>query len=98
MEEVCATESEQAAAGMAAVEFGIATVKECWVGIEEGGEFVSATAEDGEHAGHVVARVASCRQEDLDAGGEELGVARISLDDVVEGGAGNFAVAVGSAP
>jgi hypothetical protein len=46
VEEGCATEGEQAAAGMAAIQLGIAAVEECRVGLEEGVEFVGATAED----------------------------------------------------
>jgi hypothetical protein len=67
-------------------------VKERWVGIDEGGEFVGAAAKDREDAGNVVASLGSRGQEDLDAGGEALRVAGVSLDDVVEGGAGIFRV------
>ena len=79
--------------------YSAATWRSAGSAIEEGGEFISAAAEDGEDAGKVVARAVSRGQEKVDAGGEALGVARTSLDDVVEGGAGIFGVAaVGSAP
>ena len=93
VEEGRATQGEQAAAGRAAIELGVAAVEERRIGVEEGGEFVGAAAEERQDAGNVVARAGSGGQEDLDAGGEALGVARVSLDDVVEGGAGIFGVA-----
>jgi hypothetical protein len=36
--------------------------------------------------------MASGRHEDLDTGSEALGIANISLDDVVEGGVGSFGI------
>ena len=69
-----------------------------WIGVKQGLEFAHTTAEDREHAGNVVACVGAGGEEDLDAGHEPLGVARVSLDDVVEGGAGTLGVPSGSAP
>ncbi len=86
VEEGCASKSEQAPAGLTAIQLGVAAVVERRVDIEEGGEFVGAVAEDREYAGNVVARVGSGAQKHLDAGSELLGVARVGLNGVVEGG------------
>jgi hypothetical protein len=68
-------------------------MEERWVGTEEGGEFIDAAAEDREDAWNVVASVGPSGQEDLNAGGEAFGVARVSLNDVVEGRTGIFGIA-----
>ena len=87
VEQGCATEEKQAATGSAAIEVRVAAVEERWIGIEQGGQFVVAAAEDREHASNVLTSAGSGGQEDLDAGGEALGISRISLNHVVEGGA-----------
>ena len=86
VKECCPPEGEQAAAGRTAIQLRVAAMDERRVGIEEGGEFVGAAAENREHTRHVVAGVGADGQKHLDAGREVLRVARVCLDDVIKGG------------
>jgi hypothetical protein len=87
VKEGCAAEAD-VATGRAAIQLWVAAVEQFRVGIEQSAELAGAAAEEREDARNVVARVSSCSQEELDAGAETLGVARISLDDIVESRAG----------
>ena len=57
------------------------------VSIEHGGQLAHTAPEDWENSGYVIARMAASGQEEFNAGGETIWVARVSPDHIVESGA-----------
>jgi len=68
-------------------QFAVASMDQRRVSIEHGGQLAHTAAQDGENSGNVIARMAASGQEELNAGGETIWVARVSPDHIIESGA-----------